>query len=717
MALLLQVTPSRRWPSAVLLIVSALLSLSASRVIGAAVEKEAEESAQVSVSGYGFIGNRELKRMLRATLMGKWHPADFPPSFVEDAALLLAARVKRDGYLRPDIQVRMTLTNGTTQISTAAALVETPLGRDLRVKRAEFHVEKGKLYHFEQIQIEGLEILSEKQALGYFMETDSLLRPKRSRIYTPDRLKRGIASLTSDLERRGYQQASVEASEVLQDDATGAVTVRIVVDQGRRHMVRSVRQEFFGERHSSLAQTNTVVVNKPYSQLWLQDYSLSLKTNLYHQGYPDVAVHTRIVTNTPSAGVINLDLVAAVDAGSQVWVGDVKVSGQKHTSEPFMTSRIPLQSGELLDRTEAERGRTQLTKLGVFSDVELRYESLDEHTRDVIFEVQEAKRLNLSLLFGWGSYELLRGGFMADALNIWGKAHYARLKLIQSIKSSRGEFSYTIPALLGRDVDLFVQGSALRREEIDFTRVEYGGGVGVHKYFAAASTDVTFRYNYEILNAQDTRPAIATDGLVSPAVGSFITDVRFDRRDSPLYPRGGYKVFANFETANTVLGGDANYQRVEISPSWHKRLGGGRFLHLGVSHGVAVSFGDVAENLPFNRRFFPGGDNSIRGYQDGEASPRNEEGEIVGAESYLLGTVELEQALTPKWALVVFADWLGAARRIADYPFNDTLLSVGGGVRWKTIIGPVRLEYGHNLERRRAKDPAGTLHFSLGFPF
>jgi outer membrane translocation and assembly module TamA len=41
---------------------------------------------------------------------------------------------------------------------------------------------------------------------------------------------------------------------------------------------------------------------------------------------------------------------------------------------------------------------------------------------------------------------------------------------------------------------------------------------------------------------------------------------------------------------------------------------------------------------------------------------------------------------------------------------------VGGGLRWRTIIGPVRLEYGYNLNPR-PKDPTGTLQVSLGFPF
>ncbi len=92
------------------------------------------------------------------------------------------------------------------------------------------------------------------------------------------------------------------------------------------------------------------------------------------------------------------------------------------------------------------------------------------------------------------------------------------------------------------------------------------------------------------------------------------------------------------------------------------------------------------------------------------------DGKLIGAESYLLGTVELEQALTRWLSLVAFSDNLGATRRFSQYPFDETLYSVGGGLRFRTIVGPIRLEYGHNLNRRTG-DPSGTVHFSLGFPF
>jgi outer membrane translocation and assembly module TamA len=115
-------------------------------------------------------------------------------------------------------------------------------------------------------------------------------------------------------------------------------------------------------------------------------------------------------------------------------------------------------------------------------------------------------------------------------------------------------------------------------------------------------------------------------------------------------------------------------------------------------------------------RFFPGGDNSLRGYQDGEAAPRSATGEFVGAKTYTLLNVEFEQALTTKWSAVIFSDSLGEAARLADYPFDERLYSIGLGIRYQTIIGPVRLEYGRNLNPRPL-DPRGTVQLSIGFPF
>src|ERR1041385_1468176 len=54
--------------------------------------------AKLRISGCGWLGNRVLKRMLRTVELGGAKPEYFGPTFVEDSALILAARIKRDGY-------------------------------------------------------------------------------------------------------------------------------------------------------------------------------------------------------------------------------------------------------------------------------------------------------------------------------------------------------------------------------------------------------------------------------------------------------------------------------------------------------------------------------------------------------------------------------------------------------------------------------------------
>jgi outer membrane translocation and assembly module TamA len=272
-----------------------------------------------------------------------------------------------------------------------------------------------------------------------------------------------------------------------------------------------------------------------------------------------------------------------------------------------------------------------------------------------------------------------------------------------------------MPELLGEDFDVFINASGLRREEIAFVREEFGGGAGVSRQFRKIDTDLSARYNYQVLTA--TREEIPPEfGLEEANVGSFIFDMRHDRRDNPLTPRAGYKIFSTLEVASEVLLGDVDFQRMETSISYHHSLGRLQWLHFGVSHGFVTTVSGPETDLPVNRRFFPGGDNSIRGYQYGEASPRNEDGDFVGAETYTLANIEYEQGLTLTWSVVIFFDALAQATSIDDWPANEGLYSAGIGIRWKTLIGPVRVEYGHNLNRRD-DDPPGTVHLSVGFPF
>lgn len=701
-------------------IVFLCLVLLAGSVLRAAEAPSVEppSRAKYKISGYGLFGNRQLRRLVNTLELGRQRPEFFTPAFVEDAMLIIAARVRRDGYLQPQIGIEMEFADGTVHEVTGMQLIENPLPASTQIRRVHFKIRKGALYHFRSLRFQGLESVPIRQARSFFYEVDPLIRTKSSRVYTPNRLRRGITSLQEVLDRRGFRDARVEPVSIVTNTATGAMRIVLQVREGPKYMVRSVRQELFrgADTNAGPVEVRVTFPFQPYSRAWQEDLVLSLKTNQFRLGYPDTTVTVTERAQSRQPEFTEVDLLASVVTGPYIEVAEVEFEGNRRTREVVLRRRVRVERGDPLDPLRIERARQRLSQLGTFDSVNTRIEPVDESSRRVIYQVDEGRLLNVNLLFGYGSYELARGGVELELFNLWGRAHNARIKGVQSFKSTSGEFLYSIPQVLGRDLDIFLQGNGLRREEVSFTREEFGGGIGVHRFFQPISSDVSLRYNYQILNAANIFPAVASEGLTNPSVGAVILDFKHDRRNNPLLPRSGYKIFASFETASSSLGGDANYQRVDLLPSIHIPLGRGSFLAAGVSHGAAISFGEVSGNLPFNRRYFPGGDNSIRGYPEGEASPRNQEGDFVGVETFTLATVEFEQAITRSWSLVLFSDSLGYARRLDNYPWDTGLFSVGGGLRWRTIVGPIRAEYGYNLNPREG-DPAGAFHISLGFPF
>src|SRR3954463_13497301 len=68
--------------------------------------------AELRICGYGFFGNRELKRIINNLELSGKKPRFFGAEFVEDSSLILTSKIKRDGYLEPEVSVELTLQNG-----------------------------------------------------------------------------------------------------------------------------------------------------------------------------------------------------------------------------------------------------------------------------------------------------------------------------------------------------------------------------------------------------------------------------------------------------------------------------------------------------------------------------------------------------------------------------------------------------------------------------
>jgi outer membrane protein insertion porin family len=694
--------------------VCALLLL-AGLAVSCSTTKKGPPPAKLSVSGMNLLRNRELKNSLER-LLGDERGEVLKANAVEDAMFLLMSAVQSEGFLQPVITVECVEANGRTLKILLDKDMTATVPASLEAKVVRFRVDRGVRYYVKEVKFTGLHEVREGVAKSYFIGETALLSGKASRAYTPSRLTRGLGSLQGDLRQLGYAEADVKAADVQTDEKTGAVTINVAVTEGPKWIVREIQVDGADGTGVSVAGTQAFV-GKPWTDALQQSLSGGVRRIFYEKGYADARVRVTRETGAEKSGQKDVVATVRVRPGEIVRVKRVEFEGQHFVHEDVMRRRVETKPGEPLNPLKIDQSRFRLAKLGVFEKVDLHYEPTTGPERSPIFTVKEGRRLETNLLFGYGSYEQARAGVELRQFNLFGRAHQTRLLLVQSMKSTRGDYSYTVPEIFGESVDGTARVFGLQRDELAFQRQEYGANATLTLPIKFLGANATAGYTFQALRNRDNELATSSVDNKQVTVASVEFGLTRDRRDNPLRPRRGYRWFTQVEAASRNLGGEAEFQRIELGGSYHTAWGAGRWIHVSLTHGVITTWGTNDKSLPVNKRFFPGGDSSIRGYRDGEASPIGPDGRFIGAKSYLLGNVDFEQALSSKWSVVVFGDALASAAELSDYPLaGERLYSAGLGVRYQTLIGPIRVEYGRNLNPRKT-DPGGTWQISVGTPF
>jgi outer membrane protein assembly factor BamA len=673
-------------------------------------------AAELRVEGMGPFGSRETTRSLQRLLGTQLAPETIDTPAIEDAALILFHELQQDGYLDARVRAVVTLADGRTEHFPLTADLATPLPRPLAAQRVVLHVTRGTRFLIREIVFFGLRAMPAEAARGFFTGETMLLPLEADRVYSPAGVRAAAGNLEQELRLRGHAEARVEVTRENVDHATGRVQLEVTVREGPVWRIDAVNfleraqpetpPEFLQER-----------IGQAWSPLWRQDAATVTRKWYFERGYPDVRV--RVAPRLNGADPVRQSVTAEVrvQPGAQFHLGAVRLEGNTHTRAATVRRLLRLHPGELLNPVELDNAQARLARLGVFRRVDLRYEDAAPGVRDAIIAVTEGRRQEVNLLAGYGSYEQFRAGVEWHHHNLFGRAHTNTLRLVQSMKGTSVDDRYTVPSLFGTELDGTARLFGLRREELSFVRQEFGANLALSRPFPALHANGSASYTFRRLRAANNELSTRAIDAVQANVASVDLRLVRDRRDNPLSPRAGERIFVEVELASKVLGGEVDYQQFQFGASYHHAIGPGRWVHLGLEHAVVTTFGAADDRaLPVNVRFFPGGDASIRGYNRGEAAQRSAGGQFVGAKSYVLFNAELEQAITPKFSAVLFGDALGAAARLADYPFAQRLYALGVGLRYHTIIGPVRLEYGRNLNPRPL-DPSGTLLLSVGLPF
>jgi outer membrane protein insertion porin family len=410
-----------------------------------------------------------------------------------------------------------------------------------------------------------------------------------------------------------------------------------------------------------------------------------------------------------------------VEPGPRTIVEHVVLAGLDLTRDSTVEREMALRPGEPFSFERVLESQRRLSSLGIFERVSIaELDPSRERRRDVVVSVQEAPRTSWSWGVGYSEQDLLRGSVEVTRRNLGGEGRTASAFARGSFRGSRFLFNLREPWLFGRKLDSFLTGFWEEEDRTSFDYNRKGGTLQIGRALDAR-TSLILRYLYQdthVFNVVGPIDAIDRQYRTYSVSGPSASVV-FDSRDDPLEPRRGLFLGADLQLSLDALGGESYvrsfFQATRISPLRPELV-----FVLSGRLGLATTFADEAPLLPLPERFFAGGDYGPRGFPVDFVGPKVSGPDGVfyptGGNAMLLGSAEMRYNVSRSFQFASFLDTGNVYPETHDVAINDLRWSAGVGFRYRTPIGPIRLDWGYVLDHQPG-EARSRFHLTIGHAF
>jgi outer membrane protein insertion porin family len=621
----------------------------------------------------------------------------------------------------------------------------------------EYAISRGMRYKLVRVNITGNRYFdTESIRERMFMQPAGFLVLRHGR-YSEAFQRRDEESITNLYTSNGFRDVKVTSRatrDVRGHPADIAVTVHI--DEGSQWLVDDLAIHGVTQFKPAQIPSLASAVGQPFSEVNIANDRETLLTFYYTRGFPRAAFNASWRTVKPG----HASVVYNITEGDREYVRDVLTSGLKITRPSLVDRIVTMKPGDPLSPTAQTNIQKSLYDLGVLANVDTAIENPDGDTdhKYVLYHFDEANRYTISLGFGaqlaqFGTPNSTtlaapggttgfspEGSLTISRLNFLGLGHTVSLQGVYSSIEKRASLTYLQPRFLGvegqtltytllYDNTLDVRTFAARREE---------ASAQLSKRFSKSFTGL-FQASYR----QDSVSDIVIPVLL---VSQFLQTIRLgmlsasfvqDRRDNPANPRHGMYNTASFDLSGKFFGSERSFGRGLLRNATYYPLGKNWVLARQTQFGVIVPFSppagiDAQESAPLPERFYAGGADSLRAFPFNEAGPRDIGAPLVlggpsseptgfplGGNALLINNIELRfPFIAQNIQGVLFHDMGNVYASLSDISFRfhqnnpqdfDYMVhDVGFGIRYKTPVGPLRMDLAYSINPPRFVGFSGT---------
>jgi outer membrane protein insertion porin family len=531
----------------------------------------------------------------------------------------------------------------------------------------------------------------------------------------------------------GYRDVQVTAAV---DDnyrgKKGNLFVSFHIIEGEQTRVASLEIE---GNHALSTDTLLAVVGstpgQPYSEADVASDRNNILAMYYNEGFPEAHFQE---TTSPSETPNRLRLTYNITEGKQIEVSRVLLTGYQFTRPGIIAREVQIQAGGPLREGEVVDTQRRLYNLGVFNRVTIAPQNPNGTDPDkvMVVDAQEGKRYTIGYGGGFEVQKLAGGSndpngttigaspriiFEIARSNMFGRAETLSFKVRASTLQYRTVLSYIADDFFAnKKLSVQLIGFADKTQDVNtFTSTRIEGAVQLVQRLSPGST-LLYRYFYRRVEASQLR--IAPDEIPlfnqpTLASGFGLTYAR-ERRDNPGDAKHGSFNTADASVVLKAVGSSANFWRIFVQNSTYYTIGRAFVFARSTRFGVERTFaGSLEADVPLPERFFAGGGASIRGFGLNQAGPRDP---VTGFPVGGLALLAFNQELRFPMRLPIVGNRLGgtifydAGNVYTDVshisfawkpPANNNLAyfshTVGFGVRYPTPVGPVRVDFGYQL--------------------
>jgi outer membrane protein insertion porin family len=643
-----------------------------------------------------------------------------------------------------------------------------------QVSRVTFTITRGPQCMVEHAEVSGNTTLTSA-------ELAPLVVTKAGQPFSDSTVSSDALRIQGYYRQRGFSGVKVTSQVERREPKAGSefVRVRLVIAEGVRSVLDSVN--FQGNTAidaEALRRAITSTPGQPYFEPQISDDADSIALLYLNRGYPEVTVEP--VAKAISEGS-KVELGFVIHEGPQILIDHVLVVGNDRTSRETILREVRLKSGQPLSQQQEDETRANITALGLFRRVDISYLQLPsaQNRRDVVITVEEAPVTTVS--YGGGleggkrrvrtadspngveQFQVApRGFFQVGRRNLFGKDRsldlFTRVSFRpKGVSASSGanptevtddggygfneylaRLTYGERRIAGTDADLTISGGVEQayRASFDFRR---RGGSATLTRRISQTIAVSGRYGIDhtlLLNIRSNLANQSTIDRLFPQVrlSSFASSMVRDTRTDPIEPTSGSLIGADAELAARRIGSQVGFFKTFMQGFTYRRLrSSSTVVVLGARVGLAAGFPrtvmrdgvtTVVDDLPASERFFAGGDTTVRGFtldQLGTPETIDQDDFPRGGHGLIVLNAEARVPLRGDIGMVAFIDGGNVWRNVEDMDLTQMRGSIGFGLRYRSPVGPIRVDLGFKLDRRTlptgVRERPTALHISLGQAF